>query len=59
MTLATAEFIRRFLIHGLPRGFHRIHFEGADLSKPGGIELTRGKAACEVQIAGDRLRPAD
>ena len=24
MTLATDEFIRRFLIHGLPKGFHRI-----------------------------------
>jgi hypothetical protein len=24
MTLATGEFIRRFLIHVLPRGFHRI-----------------------------------
>jgi hypothetical protein len=27
MTLATDEFIRRFLIHVLPKGFHRIrHF---------------------------------
>jgi hypothetical protein len=24
MTLATGEFIRRFLIHVLPQGFHRI-----------------------------------
>ena len=24
MTLATDEFIRRFLIHVLPKGFHRI-----------------------------------
>jgi hypothetical protein len=24
MTLATAEFIRRFLIHVLPKGLHRI-----------------------------------
>jgi hypothetical protein len=24
MTLATSEFIRRFLIHVLPSGFHRI-----------------------------------
>jgi hypothetical protein len=24
MTLTTDEFIRRFLIHVLPRGFHRI-----------------------------------
>ena len=28
MTLATAEFIRRFLMHVLPRGFHRIRHYG-------------------------------
>ncbi len=28
MTLATDEFIRRFLIHFLPRGFHRIRHHG-------------------------------
>jgi hypothetical protein len=28
MTLATEEFIRRFLIHVLPRGFHRIRHYG-------------------------------
>ena len=28
MTLAPAEFIRRFLIHVLPRGFHRIRHYG-------------------------------
>jgi hypothetical protein len=28
MTLATAEFIRRFLIHVLPHGFHRIRHHG-------------------------------
>jgi hypothetical protein len=28
MTLATDEFIRRFLIHVLPRGFHRIRHYG-------------------------------
>ena len=28
MTLATAEFIRRFLLHVLPRGFHRIRHYG-------------------------------
>jgi hypothetical protein len=28
MTLATAEFIRRFLIHVLPDGFHRIRHYG-------------------------------
>jgi Putative transposase len=28
MTLATDEFIRRFLIHLLPKGFHRIRHYG-------------------------------
>jgi hypothetical protein len=28
MTLATDEFIRRFLIHALPKGFHRIRYYG-------------------------------
>jgi hypothetical protein len=28
MTLATDEFIRRFLIHVLPKGFHRIRYYG-------------------------------
>lgn len=28
MTLATAEFMRRFLLHVLPRGFHRIRHYG-------------------------------
>ncbi len=28
MTLAAAEFIRRFLLHVLPRGFHRIRYYG-------------------------------
>ena len=34
MTLATDEFIRRFLIHVLPRGFHRIRHYGL-LARPG------------------------
>jgi hypothetical protein len=33
MTLATDEFIRRFLIHVLPRGFHRIRHYGL-LARP-------------------------
>ena len=28
MTLAADEFIRRFLLHVLPRGFHRIRHDG-------------------------------
>jgi hypothetical protein len=43
MTLATAEFIRRFLIHVLPKGFHRIRHYGllANGNRPGNIALAR------------------
>ena len=43
MTLATDEFIRRFLIHVLPRGFHRIRHYGlmAKTSGTDNIALAR------------------
>jgi hypothetical protein len=43
MTLATDEFIRRFLIHVLPRGFHRIRHYGllASSARKDGLELAR------------------
>ena len=43
MTLTTDEFIRRFLIHVLPRGFHRIRHYGLS-----------AKAACADNIARAR-----
>jgi hypothetical protein len=43
MTLATDEFIRRFLIHVLPRGFHRIRHYGL-----------LAKAACADNVARAR-----
>ncbi|MGV6876782.1 IS91 family transposase [Pseudochelatococcus sp. B33] len=43
MTLATDEFIRRFLIHVLPRGFHRIRHYGllAGSARKASIALAR------------------
>lgn len=43
MTLATDEFIRRFLLHVLPRGFHRIRHYGllASRSRKASIALAR------------------
>jgi hypothetical protein len=43
MTLATEEFIRRFLLHVLPRGFHRIRHYGrlAGSSRKASITLAR------------------
>jgi hypothetical protein len=41
MTLATDEFIRRFLIHVLPRGFHRIRHYGLFANKQRADNLAR------------------
>ncbi len=43
MTLATDEFIRRFLLHVLPRGFHRIRHYGllAAASRHAGLDRAR------------------
>ena len=43
MTLASDEFIRRFLIHVLPRGFHRIRHYGlfASAGRAGNIARAR------------------
>ena len=43
MTLAADEFIRRFLLHVLPRGFHRIRHYGllAGASRQGGLDRAR------------------
>jgi Putative transposase/Transposase zinc-binding domain len=42
MTLATDEFIRRFLIHVLPRGFHRIRHYGL-LARPSCNNIARAR----------------
>ena len=58
MTLATGEFIRRFLIHVLPQGFHRIRHYGlfAGAAKPECIATAR--QLLEMQ-APDRSTDAD
>jgi hypothetical protein len=48
MTLATHEFIRRFLIHVLPAGFHRIRYYGL---------LASGRRAENVARARELLMP--
>ena len=49
MTLATFEFIRRFLIHVLPKGFHRIRHYGL---------LARGACADNIARARELLAAA-
>jgi len=43
MTLATDEFIRRFLLHVLPRGFHRIRHYGLLAASARKVSLARAR----------------
>jgi hypothetical protein len=49
MTLATDEFIRRFLQHVLPKGFHRIRHYGLFANAQRNDNLTRARALLKVQ----------
>jgi hypothetical protein len=57
MTLATDEFIRRFLIHVLPRGFHRIRHYGwiANATRVEKLALARELLQVEVPPSDDEL----
>ena len=60
MTLATDEFIRRFLIHVLPKGFHRIRHYGllANGNRPGNIAHARDCSPCRrAQKSPRRPKP--
>ena len=65
MTLATGEFIRRFLSHVLPRGFHRIRHYGflASSTKATSIararELIAAATSTAPQPAPDRAAATD
>ena len=51
MTLATDEFIRRFLIHVLPKGFHRIRHYGLFAGTAKTENLARMRALLEVSVS--------
>ena len=51
MTLATDEFIRRFLIHVLPRGFHRIRHYGWMANANRVEKLTQARELLQVKTA--------
>lgn len=55
MTLATDEFIRRFLLHVLPRGFHRIRHYGllAGGSRKDCLALARQLLATAPPVKND------
>lgn len=48
MTLATDEFIRRFLLHVLPRGFHRIRHYGLLAASARKVGLARARELLAV-----------
>jgi len=52
MTLATGEFIRRFLMHVLPKSFHRIRHYGllANGSRAGNVAKARALLAVSVPV---------
>ena len=52
MRLATPEFIRRFLIHVLPDGFHRIRHYGLLASSARKANITKIRALLCVQQTG-------
>lgn len=51
MTLATDEFIRRFLLHVLPRGFHRIRHYGLFANPVRAENVSRARDLLCAQIA--------
>ncbi len=51
MTLSTAEFIRRFLIHVLPQGFHRIRHYGLLASGTRANNIARARLLLKLPAA--------
>jgi hypothetical protein len=53
MTVATDEFIRRFLIHVLPKGFHRIRHYGLLARPSSATNITRARELLAVAKSQD------
>ena len=58
MTLAADEFIRRFLMHVLPDGFHRIRHYGLFASAARAMNLKRIRSLMTAPNASDRPPPS-
>jgi hypothetical protein len=59
MTLATDEFIRRFLIHVLPKSFHRIRYYGLFARPSCADNIARARELLAVPMPQDRNADAD
>ncbi len=58
MTLAVDEFIRRFLIHVLPSGFHRIRHYGLFANGGRAENLARARELLDLPAPQDEPEPA-
>lgn len=62
MTLVTDEFVRRFMMHVLPKGFHRIRHYGLlarNRSKAASLERARILIAASTPVSPAKPQPAD
>ena len=59
MTLATDEFIRRFLLHVLPKGFHRIRHYGLLASAGRKANLARARELLAVPPVAEADEPVE
>ena len=59
MTLSANEFMRRFLLHVLPGGFHRIRHYGLLANARRTLNLTRARELLHVAPAAAELQPPD
>jgi hypothetical protein len=64
MTLATHEFIRRFLMHVLPKGFHRIRHYGLFANGNSAANIARarellGVPSCSKPAETSKIPAAD
>jgi hypothetical protein len=59
MTLATDEFIRRFLLHVLPKGFHRIRHYGLLASAGRKANVARARELLAVPPADQPAEPVE
>jgi len=59
MTLATDEFIRRFLLHVLPSGFHRIRHYGLLANATRNQNLARARELLNTENAATTLRTGE
>ncbi len=59
MTLAVEEFIRRFLIHVLPRGFHRIRQYGLPAGSARKASLALARELLDLETPPDDGTPSE